>query len=55
MIEIAVFMALILPLPFNWRRKLFIFISENTFIAKVQYWLKVPQPVLLTRVLYLCR
>jgi len=41
MIEIAVFMALILPLPFNWRRKLFIFISENPFIAKVQYWLKI--------------
>lgn len=39
--EMAVFMLLILPLPFTWRRRLFTFISENPVIAKVQYGMKV--------------
>jgi len=39
--EIALFMLLILPLPFNVRRKLFTFISENPIVAKFQYWLKI--------------
>jgi len=41
MVEILVFMALIVPLPFNLRRRLFIFISENPIISKIQYWLKI--------------
>ncbi|KAL2165312.1 hypothetical protein VTH06DRAFT_609 [Thermothelomyces fergusii] len=39
--EMAVFMLLILPLPFPVRRKVFTFISENPIVAKVQYWLKI--------------
>ncbi|KAL2166417.1 hypothetical protein VTG60DRAFT_2799 [Thermothelomyces hinnuleus] len=39
--EMALFMLLILPLPFPMRRKVFTFISENPIVAKVQYWLKI--------------
>ncbi|KAL2023660.1 hypothetical protein VTK56DRAFT_1817 [Thermocarpiscus australiensis] len=39
--EMALFMLLILPLPFTMRRKMFTFISENPIVAKVQYWLKI--------------
>lgn len=39
--EMAIFMALIVPLPFTWRRKLFTFISENPLIAKLQYGMKI--------------
>jgi len=39
--EMVVFGALIVPMPFTWRRKLFIFLSENKFIAKIQYGLKI--------------
>jgi hypothetical protein len=39
--EMAIFMALIVPLPFTWRRKLFTFISENPIIAKLQYGMKI--------------
>ncbi|KAL2255283.1 hypothetical protein VTK26DRAFT_3687 [Humicola hyalothermophila] len=39
--EMALFMLLILPLPFAMRRKMFTFISENPVVAKVQYWLKI--------------
>lgn len=37
----AVFLALIIPLPFTIKRKLFAFISESPIIAKLQYGLKV--------------
>jgi hypothetical protein len=39
----AVFLALIVPLPFTIKRKLFAFISESPIIAKLQYGLKVRQ------------
>jgi hypothetical protein len=41
MFEMVVFMALIIPMPFTWRRKLFTFISESPLIAKLQYGMKV--------------
>ncbi|KZF22017.1 B-cell receptor-associated protein 31-like-containing protein [Xylona heveae TC161] len=37
----AIFMMLIVPLPFTWRRKLFTFISESPIIAKLQYGMKI--------------
>ncbi|KAJ5247110.1 hypothetical protein N7468_002093 [Penicillium chermesinum] len=39
--EMAVFMALIVPLPFTIKRKLFAFISESPIVAKLQYGLKI--------------
>jgi hypothetical protein len=39
--EMAIFLALIVPLPFTWRRKLFMFISESPIIAKLQYGMKI--------------
>lgn len=39
----AVFLALIVPLPFTIKRKLFAFVSESPIIAKLQYGLKVGQ------------
>jgi hypothetical protein len=39
--EMFIFLALIVPLPFTWRRKLFTFISESPIIAKLQYGMKV--------------
>lgn len=39
--EMVIFMALIVPLPFTWRRKLFTFISESPIIAKLQYGMKI--------------
>lgn len=39
--EMAVFMGLIIPLPFTVKRKLFTFISESPVVAKLQYGLKV--------------
>ncbi|KAH8682175.1 B-cell receptor-associated 31-like protein [Xylariales sp. PMI_506] len=41
MTEMAVFMLLIIPMPFSIRRKIFTFISENPIIAKLQYGLKI--------------
>ena len=41
MAEMFIFLALIVPLPFTWRRKLFTFISESPIIAKLQYGMKV--------------
>lgn len=38
--EMAVFLGLIIPLPFAARRKLFNFISESPIVAKIQYGLK---------------
>lgn len=39
--EMVIFLALIVPLPFTWRRKLFMFISESPVIAKLQYGMKI--------------
>lgn len=39
--EMVIFLALIVPLPFTWRRKLFLFISESRIIAKLQYGMKI--------------
>ncbi|KAF1955334.1 B-cell receptor-associated 31-like protein [Byssothecium circinans] len=39
--EMIIFLALIVPLPFTWRRKLFTFISESPIIAKLQYGMKI--------------
>jgi hypothetical protein len=43
--EMVVFMSLIIPLPFSIKRSLFTFISESPIIAKLQYGLKVRQPM----------
>ena len=48
MLEMIIFGALIVPLPFTWRRKLFTFISESPLIAKLQYGMKVRHPALKT-------
>lgn len=39
--EMAVFMLLVIPLPFSLRRRIFTFISENPIVAKLQYGLKI--------------
>jgi len=39
--EMTIFMLLIIPLPFTWRRKLFTFISESPLVAKLQYGMKI--------------
>ncbi|KAK4555968.1 Endoplasmic reticulum transmembrane protein 3 [Recurvomyces mirabilis] len=39
--EMAVFMALIVPMPFTVKSKLFTFISESPIIAKLQYGMKI--------------
>lgn len=39
--EMSLFVALIVPMPFVWKRKLFTFISHNKYVSKLQYWLKV--------------
>ncbi|QIW96990.1 hypothetical protein AMS68_002508 [Peltaster fructicola] len=39
--EMVLFMALIVPMPFTWKRALFTFISENPLVAKLQYGMKI--------------
>ncbi|CCF54287.1 hypothetical protein NDA18_002432 [Ustilago nuda] len=39
--EMSMFMVLIVPLPFTWRRKLFHFLATNPVVAKIQYGLKI--------------
>jgi hypothetical protein len=39
--EMVVFLALIVPLPYTVKRKLFAFISESPIIAKLQYGLRI--------------
>ncbi|KAK3187623.1 Endoplasmic reticulum transmembrane protein 3 [Lecanicillium sp. MT-2017a] len=39
--EMALFMLLVVPLPFKVKRKIFTFISENPIVAKGQYWMKI--------------
>ncbi|CAH0014414.1 unnamed protein product [Clonostachys rhizophaga] len=41
MLEMALFMLLIVPLPFTLKRKIFTFISESPLVAKIQYWMKI--------------
>lgn len=41
MFEMALFMLLIIPLPFGVKRKIFTFISESPIVAKIQYWMKI--------------
>jgi len=48
--EMVVFMSLIVPMPFSWKRKLLTFISESPVIAKLQYWIKVHIPSSLAHV-----
>ena len=42
--EMLIFCALIVPLPFSWRRKLFTFVSESPLVARLQYGMKVLRP-----------
>ena len=37
----VLFMALIIPMPFSAKRKMFNFISESPIIAKMQYGMKI--------------
>ncbi|KAI4131107.1 MAG: hypothetical protein LQ347_003119 [Umbilicaria vellea] len=39
--EMSIFMLLIVPLPYTWRRKLFAFISDSPLVAKLQYGMKI--------------
>ncbi|KAI9722153.1 MAG: hypothetical protein M1828_004835 [Chrysothrix sp. TS-e1954] len=39
--EMVLFMSLITPMPFTWKRKMFTFISENRFVARLQYGMKI--------------
>ncbi|KAK4938017.1 Endoplasmic reticulum transmembrane protein 3 [Elasticomyces elasticus] len=39
--EMVLFMSLIVPMPFTWKRKLFTFLAENPLIAKLQYGMKI--------------
>ncbi|KAF8427690.1 B-cell receptor-associated protein 31-like-domain-containing protein [Tirmania nivea] len=39
--EMSIFMLLIFPLPFTWRKTMFQFISESPLIAKLQYGMKI--------------
>ncbi|KAG6009751.1 hypothetical protein E4U21_001500 [Claviceps maximensis] len=39
--EMAMFMLLIVPLPFTAKRKVFSFISENPVVSKVMHWLRI--------------
>jgi len=39
--EMGLFVALIVPLPFTVKRKLFTFISESPLVAKLQYGMKI--------------
>jgi hypothetical protein len=39
--EMVVFGALIVPLPYTIKRRVFIFISESPLVAKLQYGIKV--------------
>jgi len=39
--EMVVFMSLIVPMPFTWKRALFTFLAHNPIVAKIQYGMKV--------------
>ncbi|GAB7344156.1 hypothetical protein MBLNU457_2050t2 [Dothideomycetes sp. NU457] len=37
----VIFMALIVPMPFKWKRGLFTFLAESPIVAKIQYGMKI--------------
>ncbi|KAI9663899.1 MAG: hypothetical protein M1821_007389 [Bathelium mastoideum] len=39
--EMVVFISLIVPMPYAAKRRIFIFISENPLVAKIQYGMKI--------------
>lgn len=39
--EMSIFLLLVLPLPFTWRKKMFEFIQGSPIIAKLQYGMKI--------------
>jgi hypothetical protein len=39
--EMSIFLLLVFPLPFTWRKKTFEFISNSPLIAKLQYGMKI--------------
>ncbi|KAK8194140.1 Endoplasmic reticulum transmembrane protein 3 [Zalaria obscura] len=39
--EMVLFMTLIVPMPFTWKRKLFTLISDSKWVAKLQYYIKI--------------
>lgn len=39
--EMALFVLLIIPMPFTIRRKMFTFISESIIVSKLQYSMKI--------------
>jgi len=39
--EMSIFLLLVVPLPFTWRKKMFEFISNSPVIAKLQYGMKI--------------
>lgn len=39
--EMALFVALIIPMPFTVKRKMFNFLAESPIVAKLQYGMKV--------------
>ncbi|KAI1821284.1 B-cell receptor-associated protein 31-like-domain-containing protein [Xylaria intraflava] len=39
--EMSLFMLLVVPMPFSFKRRMFNFLSENPIIAKIQYGLKI--------------
>jgi len=41
MAEMALFMLLVIPLPFSIKRKMFTFLSESPIVAKIQYGMKI--------------
>lgn len=41
MAEMAIFIGLIIPMPFKMKRKMYNFISESPIIAKLQYGMKI--------------
>jgi len=41
MAEMGIFMGLVVPLPYSWRKTIFTFISTNKFVAQLQYMLKI--------------
>ncbi|KAA8895536.1 B-cell receptor-associated protein 31-like-domain-containing protein [Sphaerosporella brunnea] len=40
-LEMSVFLVLVFPLPFSWRKMMFEFISNSPLIAKLQYGMKI--------------
>ncbi|KEI42923.1 uncharacterized protein L969DRAFT_84808 [Mixia osmundae IAM 14324] len=41
MLEMGLFISLVLPLPFTWRRAMLKFLAESPIVAKLQFGLKI--------------